>query len=103
MNTLRGLKSSGSVTTANKDMAMDPKTETGLCTGNNMPVLGLGTWQLTENTAETVETALLLGYRLIDTSGDYGTQPGIGEGIGRSGVERSDFYRHEGRRDGRRI
>ncbi|MGV6874177.1 aldo/keto reductase [Pseudochelatococcus sp. B33] len=57
-----------------------------------MPVMGLGTWQLTENTAEAIRTALELGYRLIDTSGDYGTQPGIGEGIRRSGVARSDFY-----------
>jgi 2,5-diketo-D-gluconate reductase A len=76
----------------NKDMHLDPKAETVLRTGNKMPVVGLGTWQLTDSTAETIEAALQLGYRLIDTSGDYGTQPGIGAGIIRSGVARSDFY-----------
>lgn len=36
--------------------------------------------------------ALALGYQMIDTSGDYGTQPGIGEGIRRSGVDRDDIF-----------
>ncbi|WP_353644387.1 aldo/keto reductase [Mesorhizobium sp. WSM2239] len=71
---------------------MDPKSEIALHTGNKMPVLGLGTWQLTNDTAGTVAAALELGYRMIDTSGDYGTQPGIADGINQSGVERADFY-----------
>lgn len=71
---------------------MDPRTDITLHTGRKMPVMGLGTWQLTKDTAGTVATALSLGYRLIDTSGDYGTQPGIGEGIVRSGVERAGLY-----------
>ena len=57
-----------------------------------MPILGLGTWQLTKDTAGTVEAALQLGYRMIDTSRDYGTQPGIGEAIKRSGLERESIY-----------
>jgi diketogulonate reductase-like aldo/keto reductase len=57
-----------------------------------MPVLGLGTWELTEQTADTIAKALLLGYPMIDTSGDYGTQPGIGEGIKKSRVPRDQFY-----------
>jgi 2,5-diketo-D-gluconate reductase A len=71
---------------------MDPKTEISLRTGNGMPVLGLGTWQLTNDTAGTVAAALALGYRMIDTSGDYRTQPDIAEGIARSAIERSDLY-----------
>jgi 2,5-diketo-D-gluconate reductase A len=71
---------------------MDPNTEVALHTGTRMPVLGLGTWQLTENTAGTIMTALEAGYRMIDTSGDYGTQPGVGEGIRRAGIDRSDVY-----------
>jgi 2,5-diketo-D-gluconate reductase A len=55
-----------------------------LASGRTMPSVGLGTWQLARDTAGTVELALRLGYRLIDTSGDYGTQPGVGEGIRRS-------------------
>lgn len=63
-----------------------------LRTGNRMPVLGLGTWQLTRNTAETVRYALERGFRLIDTSSDYGTQPGIGDAIRNSKLGRKDLY-----------
>jgi diketogulonate reductase-like aldo/keto reductase len=63
-----------------------------LLTGRTMPMLGLGTWQLTHDTPGTVADALRLGYRLIDTSGDYGTQPGVGEGMRRSGLDRDDIY-----------
>lgn len=63
-----------------------------LRTGNRIPVMGLGTWQLTHDTQGTVQEALRLGYSMVDTSGDYGTQPGIGEGIKRSGVKRDGFY-----------
>lgn len=63
-----------------------------LQSGRDMPVIGLGTWQLEDDTAGTISKALTLGYRLIDTSGDYGTQPGIGEGIRRSGVTRDDIF-----------
>lgn len=68
------------------------QTHVSLHTGRQMPALGLGTWQLTSDTPGTIATALRMGYRMIDTSGDYGTQPGIGEGIRRSGANRSDFY-----------
>lgn len=60
--------------------------------GQAMPVLGLGTWQLNDDTAGTVEEALRLGYRMIDTSGDYGTQPGIGEALRRTDVPRDEIY-----------
>lgn len=63
-----------------------------LHTGRNMPILGLGTWKLTDDTAATVAKALELGYPMIDTSGDYGTQPGIAEGIKQSSRTRDSFY-----------
>jgi len=62
-----------------------------LRSGAYMPQIGLGTWQL-RNTAQTIVDALRMGYQMIDTSGDYGTQPGIGEGLRRSGLAREDFY-----------
>lgn len=71
---------------------MDRNSTLMLRTGRRMPVLGLGTWQLTEDTDGTVEAALDLGFRMIDTSGDYGTQPGIGKAIRRAGIRRDDFY-----------
>ncbi|MCZ0738208.1 aldo/keto reductase family protein [Phreatobacter sp. AB_2022a] len=63
-----------------------------LRSGHSMPLMGLGTWQLSHDTAETIVAALALGYRMIDTSGDYGTQPAIAEGIARSGLRRADIY-----------
>lgn len=71
---------------------MNPGSTLSLHTGNKMPIMGLGTWQLTKDTAETIVKALELGYCMIDTSGDYGTQPGVGEGIKKSGIQRSKFY-----------
>jgi len=71
---------------------MDTRTTLRLHTGREIPIIGLGTWQLTRDTAGAVEQALALGYRMIDTSGDYGTQPGVGEGIRRSGLPRDEIY-----------
>lgn len=71
---------------------MELNDRIALNSGNAMPVIGLGTWQLTDDTAGAVAAALALGYPMIDTSGDYGTQSGIGEAIRRSGAARADFY-----------
>lgn len=71
---------------------MDKTSTIRLRSGNNIPVFGLGTWQLTNDTPDTIAYALELGYPMIDTSGDYGTQPGIGEGIKQAGVARDNFY-----------
>jgi diketogulonate reductase-like aldo/keto reductase len=47
---------------------MPPRT-VNLASGSEMPMLGLGTWQLSDDDARTgVEHALQIGYRLIDTS-----------------------------------
>lgn len=56
-----------------------------------MPVMGVGTWQM-DNVPGTIITALDLGYRLIDTSSDYGTQPGIARGLAESGVNRDQVF-----------
>jgi diketogulonate reductase-like aldo/keto reductase len=63
-----------------------------LHTGRRMPQLGLGTYQLRTHTVETVLRALESGYRMIDTSGDYHTQRGIGEALGHCDLDRSDYY-----------
>lgn len=57
-----------------------------------MPIIGLGTWELRFDTAEVIAHALEAGYCMIDTSGDYGTESGIGKGIKRSSIARDDFY-----------
>jgi len=63
-----------------------------LRSGNSIPVLGLGTWQLTHDTGGTVAYALELGYPLIDTSSDYGTHPGIATALSNSNIARGDIY-----------
>lgn len=63
-----------------------------LHTGRKMPVMGLGTWQLTDQTQQKVETAISNGYRLIDTSSDYGTQAGIGDAVKACGLDRDQLY-----------
>jgi 2,5-diketo-D-gluconate reductase A len=63
-----------------------------LRTGHQMPVMGLGTWELTHDTSTMVEHALEIGYRMIDTSGDYGTQRGVGNAMRNSGLPRERMY-----------
>jgi 2,5-diketo-D-gluconate reductase A len=64
-----------------------------LAGGSEMPALGLGTWQLTgDEAAAGVEHALGIGYRLIDTSGDYGNQPQIAEALRASSVSRDEVF-----------
>lgn len=71
---------------------IDEDTRVRLHTGRTMPIFGLGTWGLNHSTAALVSQALRLGYPMIDTSGDYGTQPGIAEGITKAGLSRESFY-----------
>ena len=50
--------------------------------GAEVPVIGLGTWQLTGPTCtRVVETALDLGYRHIDTAEAYGNEGDVGRGL----------------------
>lgn len=62
--------------------------ETGtvlLNSGYDMPVLGVGTYQLTDEEAEnSVYWALKYGARLIDTANIYGNEEGVGRGIKRA-------------------
>ena len=58
-----------------------------------MPALGLGVFQSPpEETAAAVETALRVGYRHIDTAAAYGNERQVGEGIRRSGLDRSEVF-----------
>lgn len=62
-----------------------------LRSGYRMPVLGLGTWQLTGKLCEeTVRKALELGYRHIDTAELYGNEEEIGRAI--RGSDRSGLF-----------
>ena len=55
------------------------------------------------HTVETVPQALEAGYRMIDTSGDYHTQRGIGEALRHCDLARGHLRRDQDRGDGRRV
>jgi len=60
-----------------------------LNSGYEMPVLGIGTFQLSQQQAEnSVYWALKAGMRLIDTARIYGNEEGVGRGIRRAVAEK---------------
>jgi diketogulonate reductase-like aldo/keto reductase len=62
--------------------------------GNQIPMLGLGVWQV-PNGAECVNAvrwALESGYRHIDTAQAYGNEESVGQGIRDSGVPREEIF-----------
>jgi 2,5-diketo-D-gluconate reductase A len=61
--------------------------------GPAMPLVGLGTWQMTGRQCyRAVRYALDIGYRLIDTSEEYGNEREVGEAIRKSRVPRDDIF-----------
>jgi diketogulonate reductase-like aldo/keto reductase len=61
--------------------------------GVTMPAIGLGVFQSApEETSAAVEAALKTGYRHIDTAAAYLNERQVGEGIRRSGVDRSEVF-----------
>ena len=61
--------------------------------GNNIPLVGLGTWLIDDDkVSEVIKTAVKLGYRHIDTAQAYGNEVGVGKGIKECGVSREELY-----------
>jgi diketogulonate reductase-like aldo/keto reductase len=65
-----------------------------LADGNQMPMLGLGVWQVPDGSAcvNAVRWALELGYRHIDTAQAYGNEQSVGRALRDSGVPREDVF-----------
>jgi diketogulonate reductase-like aldo/keto reductase len=65
-----------------------------LADGNEMPMLGLGVWQVPNGPqcVNAVRWALELGYRHIDTAQFYGNEESVGRGLRESGVPRDDVF-----------
>jgi len=61
---------------------------------SGMPVLGLGTWQNddAETCAESVQTALEMGYRHADTAQAYGNEDAVGDGLAAADVDREEIF-----------
>ena len=67
--------------------------ELTLNNGVTMPAIGLGVFQSApEQTTAAVEAALDTGYRHIDTAAAYGNEREVGDGIRRSGLNRSEVF-----------
>ena len=74
---------------SSSDQAVD-----SVARANGMPVLGLGTWKNEDPAAcaESVRTALEMGYRHIDTAQIYGNEAAVGEGIAAADVDREEVF-----------
>jgi diketogulonate reductase-like aldo/keto reductase len=59
--------------------------------GAAIPAIGFGTAAL-RDPAQAVTAALRVGYRHLDAARKYGTEEGVGEGMRRSGVPRSEIF-----------
>jgi diketogulonate reductase-like aldo/keto reductase len=62
--------------------------------GIMIPAIGLGVFRLEDarQAQETIETALALGYRHIDTAMIYGNERAVGLAIKNSGIAREDIF-----------
>jgi len=65
-----------------------------LADGNEIPLLGLGVWQVPDGREceAAVRWALELGYRHIDTAQAYGNEASVGRALRASGVPREDVF-----------
>ena len=65
-----------------------------LADGNEIPLLGLGVWQVPKGPEceQAVRWALELGYRHIDTAQAYGNEESVGRALRDSGVPREDVF-----------
>lgn len=73
---------------------MPPKSPViSLNNGVEIPALGLGVYlSPPEETISAVSSALESGYRLIDTAKAYHNETQVGEGVRKSGVDRSEIF-----------
>jgi diketogulonate reductase-like aldo/keto reductase len=70
------------------------ETTRTLADGHEMPILGLGVWQVPNGPEceNAVRWALELGYRHIDTAQAYGNEESVGKALRESGVPREDVF-----------
>ena len=60
--------------------------------GNELPIIGFGTYKSTEQEGiDAVQFALQNGYRLIDTAAFYFNEEAVGKGIKASGIPREEI------------
>jgi diketogulonate reductase-like aldo/keto reductase len=73
--------------------SFDTRMEHIEASGVEMPIPGVGTFQLSGEACESaVETALEYGYRHVDTAEYYDNERAVGAAIRRSSVDRDDVF-----------
>jgi 2,5-diketo-D-gluconate reductase B len=61
--------------------------------GGKLPVLGLGTWELSgRRCVDVVGRALELGYRHVDTAEMYANEGAVGQALAASGLDRREVF-----------
>jgi len=65
-----------------------------LADGNEIPLVGLGVWQVPNGRecADAVGWALEVGYRHLDTAQAYGNEESVGQGLRESGIPREEVF-----------
>jgi len=65
-----------------------------LANGLQLPKIGFGTWQIPDGPQayDSVSSALLTGYRHIDTARVYGNEASVGRAVRDSGIAREDIF-----------
>ena len=72
---------------------MNHQLYTTLNTGKKMPLLGLGVYDMYNKEAEgAIETAIEIGYRLIDTASMYDNEKEVGNAVRKSGIDRNEIF-----------
>ena len=74
--------------------AAGDRRESTLADGAQLPLLGLGVWQVPNGRecVDAVRWAIELGYRHIDTAQAYGNEESVGQGLRESGVPRDRVF-----------
>ena len=79
-------------------MSLNINSKVKLNNGVEMPLFGLGTWEISEGDTiiNAVQIAISNGYRHIDTARIYGNEKGVGKGLKLSleeqGIKREDIF-----------
>ncbi|MHB1809393.1 MAG: aldo/keto reductase [Solirubrobacteraceae bacterium] len=75
-------------------MSSDSVPTRKLSDGNQIPLLGLGVWQVQDGAEceQAIRDALELGYRHIDSAQAYGNEASVGRALRDSGVAREEVF-----------
>ena len=79
-------------------MSLNINSKVKLNNDVEIPIFGLGTWEISEeeSVVNAIRLAIGKGYRHIDTARKYGNEKGVGKGLkfslGEHGLEREDIF-----------